>query len=99
MAPGTPTIAEIRALPEVLSPPDASAIVVKVGENFAVKFGHTVSLQEAEALQFLSTNSKVPVPEIYATIVEPETRINYIVMEYVNGAWQISGRRLKRLIS
>ncbi|KAF4446141.1 pectate lyase C [Fusarium austroafricanum] len=52
---------ETRASSKVLSPPDASATVVKVGENFAVKFGPTVSLQEAEALQFLSANSKVPV--------------------------------------
>ncbi|PHH56200.1 hypothetical protein CFIMG_007187RA00001 [Ceratocystis fimbriata CBS 114723] len=84
MAPRTPTIAEIRASSEVLSPPDASATVVKVGENFAVKFGPTVSLQEAEALQFLSTNSKVPVPKVYTTIVEPETGSNFIVMEYID---------------
>ncbi|KAG4293585.1 hypothetical protein FPRO06_00170 [Fusarium proliferatum] len=84
MVPLIPTIAEIRASAAVLSPPDASATVVKVGENFAVKFGHTVSLEEAEALQFLSSNSKVPVPEVYATLVEPETGINFIVMEYIN---------------
>ncbi|KAF4438656.1 Aminoglycoside 3 -phosphotransferase and Choline Kinase family [Fusarium acutatum] len=85
MAPLTPTIAEIRKSTEVLSPPDASATVVKVGENFAVKSGHTVSPEEAEALKFLSSNSKVPVPEVYATSVEPETGIRVIVMEYING--------------
>ena len=84
MAPRTPTIAEIRASSEVLSPSGASATVVKVGEKIAVKFGPTVSLQEAEALQFLSANSKVPVPKVYATIVEPETGSNFIVMEYIN---------------
>ncbi|KAF4946530.1 hypothetical protein FGADI_11168 [Fusarium gaditjirri] len=84
MTPRIPTIAEIRAATEVLSPPGASATVVKVGEDLAVKFGHTVSLEEAEAIRFLSTNSKVPVPEIYATMVEPETGINFIVMEYIN---------------
>ncbi|KAF5561847.1 phosphotransferase enzyme family [Fusarium phyllophilum] len=84
MAPRIPTIAEIRASTEVLSPPDASATVVKVGENFAVKFGHTVSSEEAKAFQFISSNTKVPVPEFYATLVEPETGINFIVMEYIN---------------
>ncbi|KAF5542996.1 aminoglycoside 3 phosphotransferase choline Kinase family [Fusarium mexicanum] len=84
MAPRTPTIAEIRASTEVLSPPDASATVVKVGENFAVKFGHTVSSKEAETFQFISSNTNFPVPEFYATLVEPETGINFIVMEYIN---------------
>ncbi|KAF5584121.1 phosphotransferase enzyme family [Fusarium pseudocircinatum] len=84
MAPQIPTIAEIRASTEVLSPPDASATVVKVGENFAVKFGHTVSSEEAETFQFISSNTKVPVPEFYGMLVEPETGINFIVMEYIN---------------
>ncbi|KAG4264891.1 hypothetical protein FPRO03_00175 [Fusarium proliferatum] len=84
MTPRIPTIAEIRESTEVLSPPDASATVVKVGGKFAVKFGHTVSLNEAEALQFLSSNSNVPVPEVYATLVELATGINFIVMEYIN---------------
>ncbi|KAG8354294.1 hypothetical protein FVEN_g7719 [Fusarium venenatum] len=84
MAPRTPTIAEIRASTEVLSPPDASAKVVKVG-TFAVKFGHTVSLQEAEALRFVSTNSRVPVPELFETIVEPESGVIFIIMEYIDG--------------
>ncbi|KAG5812754.1 hypothetical protein H9Q74_004123 [Fusarium xylarioides] len=84
MASRIPTIKEIRASTEVLSPPDASATVVKVGDNFAVKFGHTVSSEEAEAFQFISSNTKVPVPEFYATLVEPETGINFIVMEYIN---------------
>lgn len=84
MAPQTPTIEEIRTSTEVLSPSDASATVVKVGENFAVKFGRTVSLEEAETLRFLSSNSNVPVPEVYATFVEPGTGINFIVMEYID---------------
>ena len=57
---------------------------MKVGENFAVKFGRSVSLQEAEALRFLSANSKVPVPEVYATIDEPETGSHFIVMEHID---------------
>ncbi|KAM0228839.1 hypothetical protein ACHAPO_010476 [Fusarium lateritium] len=84
MAPRIPTIAEIRASTELLSPPDASAKVVKVG-TFAVKFGHTVSLQEADALRFVSTNSKVPVPEVFETIVELETGVTFIIMEYIDG--------------
>lgn len=84
MTPRIPRIAEIRASTEVLSPTDASATLVKVGEKFAVKFGHTVSPGEAEALKFLSSNSKVPIPEVYAKLVEPETGINFIVVEYIN---------------
>ncbi|KAF5554733.1 kinase-like domain-containing protein [Fusarium napiforme] len=84
MIPWIPTIAEIHASTEVLSLPDSSATVVKVGETFAVKFGHTVSSEEAEALQFISSNIKVPVPKFYETLVEPETGINFIVMEYIN---------------
>ncbi|KAF5628920.1 aminoglycoside 3 phosphotransferase and choline Kinase family [Fusarium sp. NRRL 52700] len=84
MALQVPTIAEIRASTEVLSPPDASATVVKVGEAFAVKFGHTVSLQEAEAFQFISSKTKVPVPEFYALLVELDTGISFIVMEYID---------------
>ncbi|KAF5633806.1 phosphotransferase enzyme family [Fusarium tjaetaba] len=85
MAPQIPTIAEIRTSTEVLSPPDASATVVKVGESFAVNFGHNVSSEEAEAFQSISSNTEVPVPKFYATLVEPDTAINFIVMEYVNG--------------
>ncbi|EKJ70509.1 hypothetical protein FPSE_09262 [Fusarium pseudograminearum CS3096] len=80
----TPTIAEVRASSEVLSAPGASATVVKVGEHFAVKFGRTVTLQEAENLRFMSENSKVPVPKFYKTMAEPETGINFIVMEYID---------------
>ncbi|CEI68823.1 hypothetical protein FVEN_g11134 [Fusarium venenatum] len=84
MVPKIPTIVEIRASTVVLSTPDASATVVRVGENLAVKLGRTVTLLEADNLRFLSTNSKVPVPEVYATMVEPETNSKFIVMEYID---------------
>ncbi|KAF5964019.1 phosphotransferase enzyme family protein [Fusarium bulbicola] len=84
MALQVPTTADIRASTEVLSPPDAPATVVKVGEKFAVKFGHPVCSEEAGAFQFISSNTKVPVPEFYVTLVEPETGINFIVMVYID---------------
>lgn len=78
----SPTIAEIRASTERLSNPDASATVVMLGGDVAVKFGQTVTLLEAENLRFLSENSKIPVPRVFATMVEPETYSKFIVMEY-----------------
>ncbi|KAF5686270.1 aminoglycoside 3 phosphotransferase choline Kinase family [Fusarium circinatum] len=58
--------------------------VVKVGKRFAVKLGHIVSLQEAKAFRFISSNTMVFAPEFDASLVEPGTGINFIVMEYIN---------------
>ncbi|KAL6704139.1 hypothetical protein ACN47E_008699 [Coniothyrium glycines] len=79
-----PSIAEIRQSTHFLSAPDATATVVKVGP-FAVKFGPSVTLLEAENLKYVSTSSEVPVPEVFGTLVEPETGIRFIIMEFVPG--------------
>ncbi|WQF75239.1 Putative protein kinase-like domain superfamily [Colletotrichum destructivum] len=77
-----PLFDEIRAS---LSPPDASATVVRVGKHAAVKFGARILLLEAENLRYVSENSDVPVPKVFTTMTEPETGYSFIVMEYVNG--------------
>lgn len=79
-----PSIDEIRASTEILSPSGASATVVKVGQ-YAVKFALRIDLIEAENQKFVSENSNVPTPKIGATMTEPETGCNFIVMEYVEG--------------
>lgn len=80
-----PTIAEIEAAVEVLSMPDNSAKVVRVKEKFAVKFGNGIPLSEAENMQFLAANSKVPVPKVYTAFIDPGTNRTFIIMEYVPG--------------
>lgn len=83
--PVIPSIEEIRASTEILSPSDASATVVRVGQHVAVKFGARISHLEAENLKFVSEHSNVPVPKVLATMTEPGTSCSFIVMEYVEG--------------
>lgn len=80
-----PTVAEIEAATEIISSPDTSAKVVRVNKHFAVKMGHGVTLMEAENLKFLATNSKVPVPRVYAAFKDPDTKKTYIIMQYLHG--------------
>jgi serine/threonine protein kinase len=80
-----PSIATILQSTDVLSAPDASATVVRVGEKFAVKYGPSVTLLEAQNLSFVAENSNVPVPEMYGTLTEESTGRKFIVMEMVPG--------------
>jgi aminoglycoside phosphotransferase (APT) family kinase protein len=80
-----PTIAQIKAATEILSQPDAHARVVKINDQIAVKFGTRVSLLEAETMKFIAANSRVPVPRVFAAFSEIETKMNFIVMEFVPG--------------
>ncbi|KAE8352300.1 kinase-like domain-containing protein [Aspergillus coremiiformis] len=80
-----PTIAEIEAATDLLSMPDRSTKVVRVKEHFAVKFGIGIPLSEAENMRFLAANSNVPVPKVYATLIDPETKRIFIIMEYIHG--------------
>ncbi|GMG14490.1 unnamed protein product [Aspergillus oryzae] len=80
-----PTVAEIEAATEIISSPDTSAKVARVNKHFAVKMGHGVTLMEAENLKFLATNSKVPVPRVYAAFKDPDTKKTYIIMQYLHG--------------
>ncbi|WPH03070.1 Hypothetical protein R9X50_00594400 [Acrodontium crateriforme] len=80
-----PSISTILQSTSILSAPDASATVVRVGENFAVKYGASVSLLEAQNLDYVGKHSTVPVPEFYGTLTEESTGRNFIVMELVPG--------------
>ena len=80
-----PSIAEILASNHVLSTPYATTKVVKVGEHFVVKYGRHVSLIEADNMKYLSTETVVPVPKFYASMMAPEMDRLFIVMEYIEG--------------
>ena len=80
-----PSIATILQSTDVLSAPDASATVVRVGERFAVKYGASVSLLEPQNLSFVAKHSNVPVPETHGTLTEEGTGRNFIIMEMVSG--------------
>ncbi|ODM18806.1 hypothetical protein SI65_05423 [Aspergillus cristatus] len=80
-----PTIAEIEAATEELSLPGKYDKVVRVKKHFIVKYGHSVLLFEAESIKFLTTNSNVPVPKVYAAFVDEETSRTFIIMECVPG--------------
>ncbi|KAK8246895.1 kinase-like domain-containing protein [Phyllosticta capitalensis] len=80
-----PSIAQIRASTHILSVPDALAKVVKVGDDMAVKYGRSVSLLEAQNLEYVAQNSSVPVPKVLAAFAEQGTGVNFIVMELAPG--------------
>ncbi|BDD57374.1 hypothetical protein MAP00_002739, partial [Monascus purpureus] len=80
-----PTVSEINACPNILSQPDGAAKVVKISNRFAVKFGKGVSISEADNMQFISTNTKVPVPKVFDAFTDAETNMTYIVMEFIQG--------------
>lgn len=79
-----PSIATILQSTDVLSAPDATATVVRVGK-FAVKYGGSTSLIEAQNLSFVAKHSNVPVPEIHGTLTEESTGRVFIIMEMVPG--------------
>ncbi|KAJ0420572.1 kinase-like domain-containing protein [Aspergillus carlsbadensis] len=78
-----PTIAEIEATTEVMGLQGKYAKVARVNEHFVVKWGHTVSLAEAENMKFIAESSKVPVPKVHAAFTDPDSKKTYIIMEYV----------------
>lgn len=80
-----PSVAEIEAATEVLSPPDTYTKVVRVNEHFVVKMGHGVPLVEADNMRFLAEKSKVPVPKVHAAFRDPDSNKTYIIMESVPG--------------
>ncbi|EGE00899.1 hypothetical protein TESG_08194 [Trichophyton tonsurans CBS 112818] len=61
--------------------------VARVGNNYVVKFGHSLQLDliEGENMIFLRHATKIKIPKVYALYNVPETSTNYIVMEYVEG--------------
>jgi serine/threonine protein kinase len=84
---GIPSIADIKAASNVLSPSDSSAKVVRI-KDMLIKFSARVSLVEGANLEFLATQTKVPVPRFIAAFSEPGTLCNYIVMEFILGPTQ-----------
>ncbi|RAQ47482.1 hypothetical protein AFGD_008844 [Aspergillus flavus] len=66
-----PSIAEIEASTDILSDPSRSVKVVRVRERFAVKVGTSIAPLEAENMQFVAANSKIPK--------------RYIIMDHVPG--------------
>ena len=80
-----PSIEEIKASENTLSRSDASARVVRLSEGLVAKYGHTVCPEEAETLAYISANTKVPVPRVFASFSELETGVTFIIMEYVRG--------------
>ena len=82
-----PSITEILASGHTLhtlSALNSATAVVKVGEQFAVKYGRRVSPLEAENLRYLA-NTAVPVPQIYGFMTDPETDRSFIIMELIEG--------------
>lgn len=83
--PSIPSVDDILSSQNVLSAPDAMSKVVRVGKAFAVKFGGTTSPTEAANLEFLSRQSKIPVPKFYASFSDPQADNYFIVMQYIEG--------------
>ncbi|BAE59691.1 hypothetical protein BDV35DRAFT_406144 [Aspergillus flavus] len=80
-----PSIAEIEASTDILSDPSRSVKVVRVRERFAVKVGTSIAPLEAENMQFVAANSKIPVIKVHDHFVDPETQKRYIIMDHVPG--------------
>ncbi|GIZ45771.1 hypothetical protein CKM354_000892400 [Cercospora kikuchii] len=80
-----PSLEKILQSTNFLSAPDASAKVVQVGDHFAVKYGRSVDLLEAQNLSYVATHSNVPVPKLYGTLFEESTNRKFIIMEMIKG--------------
>ncbi|KKZ64204.1 hypothetical protein EMCG_01489 [[Emmonsia] crescens] len=61
--------------------------VVKVGNEFVVKFGTAsqVDLLEGVNMLFVQQATKVKVPQVYALYQDSESSTNYIIMEFIKG--------------
>jgi aminoglycoside phosphotransferase (APT) family kinase protein len=79
-----PTVAEILASNSRISRPFESA-VVRVGDYYAVKYGGTTSLQEGENMLFVQQSTSIPMPNVYALFHDEDTKMDFIVMEYIHG--------------
>lgn len=79
-----PSIEDILASDHILSASDTITKVVKIREQFAVKYGRRVSYIEAENLKFLA-DSDVPVPKLYGFLTAPEGEKSFIIIELVEG--------------
>ena len=75
----------MEASPDVLSVRTNATKVVRARERFAVKFGYSIPLLEAENMKFVAHNSNVPVPKVHDNFVGPETQKRYIIIDYILG--------------
>ena len=77
--------------------------LVRIGP-FIIKYGSGVSVIEGENMLFVSRQTKVPVPHVYAIYTDTESKSNYIVMEYIEGQtlefeWGLLSEKQKEDIS
>jgi len=79
-----PTIEAIITSPDVIQESTGRRIV-RVGDHFLVKYGLNVTLIEGENMLFVRQFPSIPVPRVYAIFADKNTRVNYIVMENVEG--------------
>jgi hypothetical protein len=79
-----PTNTEIQASKEILSQ-YGSRTVARVGRDFVVKYGRGVDIIEGENMLYVQRMTKIAIPKVYAIYTEPVTRMNYIVMEHIDG--------------
>lgn len=82
--PEIPSVAQIKAATDFLSASDASTKVVRVGREFAVKYGRSVSVVEGESQKYVAENSAVPVPRVFKIFTDA-MGTDYIVMEFIYG--------------
>ncbi|PMB69624.1 hypothetical protein BM221_004268 [Beauveria bassiana] len=95
-----PFFAPEDQLPASLPPPEVIASagvvlqeytgrrVVRSGESYIIKYGLNVSLTEGENMLFLKQNQMISVPEVYALYSKEDdkgNKVNYIIMEYIEG--------------
>ncbi len=79
-----PTVAEILASTTRLSAYWETP-VFRVGGHYAVKFGGRFKLQEGENMLFVQQSTSIPVPKVYALFYDEETKMNFMVQEYIPG--------------
>lgn len=79
-----PTNAEIELL-RVATSSNEGRCVLFFPPHFVVKCGSIISLVEGQNMLFVSQRSDVRVPQVYAIYTEAATKINYIIMEYIEG--------------
>jgi aminoglycoside phosphotransferase len=79
-----PTVEAITTSPDVVQESTGRRIV-RVGHHFLVKHGLNVTLIEGENMLFVGQHTSIPIPHVYAIYADKDTRVNYIVMENVEG--------------
>lgn len=79
-----PTLEAIITSQDVLQESTGRRIV-RVNQNFLIKYGINVTLIEGENILFVGQFSNIPVPQVYAIYSDKDTKVNYIVIENVEG--------------